>query len=41
MAIWALGRLCEPASFIELAQSHAPQESDEDVAAEWRADLRA
>jgi epoxyqueuosine reductase len=41
MAIWALGRLCEPASFIELAQSHAPQESDEDVAAEWRADLPA
>ncbi|MGO8832026.1 MAG: tRNA epoxyqueuosine(34) reductase QueG [Roseiarcus sp.] len=41
MAVWALGRLCEPEAFAALAQSHAPREGDEDVAAEWCAATRA
>jgi epoxyqueuosine reductase len=41
MAVWALGRLCEAETFAGLAQHHAPREADENVAAEWRAALRA
>jgi epoxyqueuosine reductase len=41
MAVWALGRLCEAVTFAALAQTHAPREADEDVAAEWRAAKRA
>jgi epoxyqueuosine reductase len=36
MAVWALGRLCDPRSLAELAQKHMPREADETVAAEWR-----
>jgi epoxyqueuosine reductase len=41
MAVWALRRLCDDGAFAALAQTHAPRETDEDVAAEWRAALRA
>jgi epoxyqueuosine reductase len=41
MAIWALARLCDADAFGKLAQSRAPHESDENVAAEWRAALSA
>jgi epoxyqueuosine reductase len=41
MAVWALGRLCEATKFAALAQAHAPREADDNVAAEWRAALRA
>jgi epoxyqueuosine reductase len=37
MAVWALGRLLEPAAFARLAAQHAPGEPDPAVAAEWRA----
>jgi epoxyqueuosine reductase len=37
MAVWALGRLLEPAAFAHLAAQHAPGEPDAAVAAEWRA----
>ena len=37
MAIWALGRLCEPRTFAALAQTHAPREADAEVMAEWLA----
>ncbi len=36
MAVWALGRLCEPETFAGLAQTHAPHEADAEVLAEWR-----
>jgi epoxyqueuosine reductase len=37
MAVWALGRLCDPQVLSELAQTHTPIEDDANVAAEWRA----
>jgi epoxyqueuosine reductase len=37
MAIWAAGRLCGARTLARLAQTHMPQEADENVAAEWRA----
>jgi epoxyqueuosine reductase len=36
MAVWALGRLCEPETFAVLARTHAPREADAEVMAEWR-----
>ncbi|HEX5077517.1 MAG TPA: tRNA epoxyqueuosine(34) reductase QueG [Geminicoccaceae bacterium] len=36
MAVWALGRLLAPGDLARLAARHAPQESDEAVAKEWR-----
>ena len=41
MAVWALERLCDAQTFSKLAQTHAPREVDENVAAEWRNALRA
>jgi epoxyqueuosine reductase len=36
MAVWALGRLLEPAALARLAEAHAPDESDAAVATEWQ-----
>jgi epoxyqueuosine reductase len=41
MAVWALGRLCDRKTLAKLAAAHTSGESDENVAAEWRATLRA
>ena len=41
MAVWALGRLCDSQTLNDLTQTHARFESDENVAAEWRAVSRA
>jgi epoxyqueuosine reductase len=36
MAVWALGRLLEPAALAHLAKEHAPAEQDDAVAREWQ-----
>jgi epoxyqueuosine reductase len=36
MAVWALSRLLHADAFAALESTHAPQEADEDVRAEWR-----
>jgi epoxyqueuosine reductase len=36
MAVWALGRLLEPAALAQLAKEHAPAEQDDAVAREWQ-----
>jgi epoxyqueuosine reductase len=36
MAVWALGRLLEPAALARLAKEHAPAEQDDAVAKEWQ-----
>ena len=36
MAVWALGRLLDPAALARCARQHAPGEPDEAVASEWR-----
>ena len=36
MAIWALGRLCDPPTLAGLARSHATREQDAAVREEWR-----
>jgi epoxyqueuosine reductase len=38
MAVWAVGRLAEPAQRLTLQASHASRETDANVAREWRAE---